>query len=101
MILQSSREGCKKVVLKEKPYTVDAEKASTRVIEDSELSEKFEENMEIHQTSVLSAFCSAAVVDVVTQLVRGCLLHALGYIGDLVLMSETMEGLRNKFRKWK
>ena len=41
------------------------------------------------------------MVDVVTEFTRkGVLCHLL-YADDLVLMSETIEGLRNKFLKWK
>ena len=43
----------------------------------------------------------AIVVDVVTERAREGLMHEMLYADDLVLMSETMEGLRVKFRKWK
>ena len=39
------------------------------------------------------------VVDVVTELARECVLSELLFADDLVLMSETIEGLRNKFIK--
>ena len=54
-----------------------------------------------YQGSVLSPFPLAVVVDVVTKLERMCVLSELLYDDDLVLMSETIEGLRNKFLKWK
>ena len=41
------------------------------------------------------------VVDVVTELARESELNELLYADDLVLMSETIEGLRNKLLKWK
>ena len=41
------------------------------------------------------------VVDVVTEFAREGALCELLYADDLVLMSETTEGLRNKFLKWK
>ena len=50
--------------------------------------------------SVLSPFF-AVVVDVVTEFAREGALSELLYADDLVLMSETIEGLRNKFLKWK
>ena len=50
---------------------------------------------------MLSLFCFAVVVDVVNEFARECLLSELLYADDLVLMSETIEGLRNKFLKWK
>ena len=48
------------------------EGAKTRVIVDSELSEKFEVKDGMHQGSVLSPFLFAVVVDVVTEFARGC-----------------------------
>ena len=41
------------------------------------------------------------MVDVVTQFTIEVELNKLLYVDDLVLMSETMEGLRNKFLEWK
>ena len=41
------------------------------------------------------------MVDVVTELARDGALSHLLYAYDLVLMSETIKGLRNKFLKWK
>ena len=43
----------------------------------------------------------AIVVDVVMESVRNGLISEMLYVDDLVLMSETMEGLRLKFWKWK
>ena len=40
-------------------------------------------------------------VDMVTESVRNGLMSEMLYADDLVLMSETMEGLREKFWKWK
>ena len=66
---------------------------------DSELSEELEVNVGMHQGSVLSPFPSAVVLDVVTGFPREGALSELLYADDLVLMSETIEGLRNKFLK--
>ena len=52
------------------------------------------------QGFVLSPFLFAVVVDVVTEFVTEGALSELLYADDSVLMSETMEGLRNKFFKW-
>ena len=41
------------------------------------------------------------VVDVVTESVRSGSMSKMLYLDDLVLMSETMEGLRETFWKWK
>ena len=43
----------------------------------------------------------AVVVDVVTELAREGVLSELLYADDLVLMSETIDGLRTMFMKWK
>ena len=41
------------------------------------------------------------MIDVVTENVRNGLMSDMLYADDLVLTSETMEGLRTKFWKWK
>ena len=41
------------------------------------------------------------MVDVITESVRIGLMSEMLYADDLVLTSETMEGLREKFWKWK
>ena len=64
---------------------------------DTDLSEEFEVKVGIHQGSVLSPFLFAVAVDVVTEFAREGALSELLYADDLVLMSETTEGLRNKF----
>ena len=77
------------------------EGAKTRVRVGLELSEEFEVKVGVHQGSVLSPLVFAIVVDVVTESVRNGLMSELLYADDLVLISETMEGLREKFWKWK
>ena len=77
------------------------EGARTRVRVDFELPEEFEVNVGMQQGSVLSPFLFALVVDVVTEFAREGALSELLYADDLVLMSETIMGLRNKLRKWK
>ena len=72
-----------------------------RVRVDSELSEEFEVKVRKNQGSVLSPFLLAVVVDVVTEFARECALSEMLYANDLVLVSETIEGLRNKFLRWK
>ena len=67
---------------------------------DSELSEKFEVKVGMHQGSVLSPFLFAVVIDVVAEIAIEGALSKLQYADDLVLTSETIEGLRNKFLKW-
>ena len=75
------------------------EGAKTRIRLDSEMSGEFEVKVGMHQGYVQSPFVFAVVVDVVTEFTR--VLSELLYADDLVLMSETIEGLRNKFLKWK
>ena len=55
----------------------------------------------VHQGSVLSPLVFAIMVDVVMESVRNGLMSEMLYADDLVLISETMEGLREKFWKWK
>ena len=77
------------------------EGAKTRVRVDSELSEEFEVKVGIHQGSVLSPFLFAVVVDVVTESAREGALSEFLYPDDLVVMSEIIKGLSNRFLKWK
>ena len=69
--------------------------------QDSELSEELEINVGMHQGSVLSPFLFAVVGDVVTEFAIEGALSELVYADDLSLISETIEGLRNKFLKWR
>ena len=64
-------------------------------------SEEFEVIVGMHQGSVLSPFLFAVVVDIVTEFAREGALSELLYADDLVLVCATIEGLRNKFTKWK
>ena len=68
---------------------------------DSELSEEFEVKVRMHQGSVLSPFLFTVVVDAVTELAREGVHRELLYADYLVLMSETIEGIRNNLLKWK
>ena len=70
------------------------EGARTRVRVDSELSYVFEVDVRMYQGSVLSSFLFAVVVDVVTEFANEGALSELLYADDLVLMSETIKGLR-------
>ena len=55
--------------------------------------------MRMHKKSVLSPFIFELVEDVVTEFTREGALSELLYADDLVLMSETIEGIRKKFLK--
>ena len=67
----------------------------------SELSEEFEVKVGMYQQSVLSPFLFAVVVDILTEFARECALSELLHADDIVLMCETIDGLRSKFLKWK
>ena len=75
--------------------------AKTRVRVGLELSEEFEVKVCVHQASAFSPLLFAIVVDVITESVRNGLMSGMLYADDLVLTSETMEGLTEKFWKWK
>ena len=77
------------------------EGAKTRVRVGMELSEAFCVKVGVHQGSVLSPLLFAIVVDVITESAREDLMYEILYADDLVLMSKTMEELREKFQKWK
>ena len=63
--------------------------------------QKFCVKVGIYQGSVLSPLVFATMVDVITESAREGLMKEVLYADDLVLMSETIEKLREKFRKWK
>ena len=60
---------------------------------------RFEVKVGVHQGSVLSPLLFDIVVDMTMESVRNCLISEMLYVDDLVLTSEIMEGLREKF--WK
>ena len=75
------------------------EGSRTKVRVGSGLSEEFD--VGVHQGSVLSPLIFAIVVDVVTENAREGLMNEILYADDLVLMSESLEELKEKFQKWK
>ena len=77
------------------------EGAKKRVRVDFELSGEFEVKVGMRQGSVLSPFLFALVVDVVTEFARESALSVLLYADEIVIMSETIMGLRDKVVKWK
>ena len=72
------------------------EGAKTRVRMDSELFEEFDIKVGMYQGSMLSSFLFVEVTEFARERAAELL-----YADDLVLMSKTTEGLRNKFLKWK
>ena len=77
------------------------EGSRTKVRVGSGTSEEFGIRVGVHQRSVLSPLIFAIVVDVVTEHAREGLLNEILYADDLVLMSESMDDLREMFQKWK
>ena len=75
--------------------------AKTRVRVGSAYSEEFEIKVDVNQGSVLSPLSFAIVVDVIKENARREVVNELLYAGDLVLMSEAMEDLKERFWNWK
>ena len=75
--------------------------AKTRVRVGSAYSEEFEVKVGVHQGSVLSPLLFAIVVDVITENARRGVVNELLYVDDLVVMSEDMEDLKERFWNWK
>ena len=77
------------------------EGSRTKVRVGSGTSDEFGVTVGVHQESALSPLIFAIVVDVVTQHAREGLLNEILYANDLVLMSESLEDLRERFQRWK
>ena len=67
----------------------------------SELSQEFSVQVGVHQGSMLSPLLFAIVVDVISENAKEGLINEVLYADDLVLMSESMKNLKEKFLKWK
>ena len=59
--------------------------------------EEFEVKVGMHQGSVLSPLLFVIVVDIITENARRGVVNELLYANGLVLMSETMEDLKERF----
>ena len=55
----------------------------------------------MHQGSVTSLLIFAIVVDAVTKQARKKPLNEILYVDDLVLMSDNLEDLRERFQRWR
>ena len=72
--------------------------AKTKVREGSELSQEFLVQVGAHRESVLSSLPFAIAVNVISENAREGLINEILYANDLVLMSESMENLREVFK---
>ena len=93
------KKGLSKVIVRAVMSLYDG--AKTRVRVGSAYSEEFEVKVGVHQGSVLSPLLFAIVVDVITENARRGVVNELLYADDLVIMSEDMEDLKEKFWNWK
>ena len=75
--------------------------AKTKVRVGSAYSEEFEVKVGVHQGSVLPPLLFAIVVDVITENARRGVVNELLYADDLVIMSEDMVDLKERFWNWK
>ena len=75
--------------------------AKTRVKVGSAYSEEFKVKVDVHQGSVLSPLLFAIVVDVTTANARRGVVNKLQYADDLVIRTEDMEDLKERFWNWK
>ena len=73
----------------------------TKVRVGSGTSEEFGVWVGVHQGSVLSSLIFAIVANVVTEHAKEELLNEILYKNDLVLMSENLDDLRERFQRWR
>ena len=71
--------------------------AKTRVRVGSAYSEEFEVKVGVYKESVLSPLLFVIVVYVITENARRGVVNELLYADDLVIMSEDMEDLKERF----
>ena len=73
----------------------------TRVRVGSAYSEEVKVKVDVHQRFVLSPLLFAIVVDIITENARRGVVNELLYADGLVIMSEDMEDLQERFWNWK
>ena len=93
------KEGSIRVIVRAVMSLYDGPKTRVRV--GSAYSEEFEVKVGVHQRSVLSPLLLAIAVDVITKNARRGVVNELLYADDLVIMSEDMEDLKERFWNWK
>ena len=77
------------------------EGSKMKVKAESEFLKEFSVWVGVHQGSILSPLWFAIVVDVVKENAREGFMKEVLYTDDLVLISETMEGLKERLLKWR
>ena len=75
--------------------------AKTRMRMGSAYSKEFEVKVGVHEGPVLSPLLFPIAVDVITENARRAVVNKLMFADDLVLMSKTMEDLKERFWNWK
>ena len=93
------KKGLPEVIVRAVMSLYHGAKAKVRV--GSETFEEFLVQAGVHQGSVLSSLLFAIAVDVISEHAREGLMNKILYADDLVLMSESIENLKEKFLKWK
>ena len=93
------KKGLSEVIVRTVVSLYNGEKTRLRVR--SAYSEEFEIKVGVHQGSVLSPLLFAIVADVFTENARRGVVNELLHADDLVLISETMEDLKERFWNWK
>ena len=88
------KKGLSEVMVREVMSLYDGTKTRVR---GSAYSEEFEVKVGVHQGSVLSPLLLAIVVDVITENARRGVVNKLLYADDLVLKTETMKDLKERF----
>ena len=99
MELAMRKKGLSEVIVRAVMSLYDG--AKTRVRVGSAYSEEFEVKVGVHQGSVLSPLLFAIVVDVITENARRGVINELLYTDNLVIMSENMKDLKERFWNWK
>ena len=75
--------------------------ATTEMKVRSSYSDEFFAKVGVLLLSVLSPFLFVTVIDLVTEEVRKDSFHEILYLDDLVLLSNSVKGIRKKFANWK
>ena len=75
--------------------------AKTKVRVGSELSQEFWVQVGVHQGFVLSSLLFAIAVDVISENAREGSMNEILHVDNLVLMSKSIENLKERFLKWK